>query len=208
VGQWGLTAPALETMCMSEQAGREERGSLEVITGCMFSGKSERLVRRLAEARAEGLTAVAFKHSSDNRYGRQSINTHNGGQCEAIGVSDARQIPDLAGSAGFIAIDEAQFFGRELVEVCQQLMSAGKDLVVAGLDLDSWGRPFGPMPELAEMADRATWLYAVCARCGQTADHTQRVAPIDPGGTMIGGAEAYEPRCAACFEAPPIELRR
>jgi thymidine kinase len=192
---------------MSDESARPGRGSMEVITGCMFSGKSELLLARLAHAWARGVSAVAFKHASDNRYGRQDINSHNGQRAEAICVPEASRILELAAGVGLIAVDEGQFFGSELVDVCRQLLLLGSDVVVAGLDLDSWGLPFGPMPELERMADRLTRLHAVCACCGQPADHTQRIAPIE-SGSMVGGAEAYEPRCAGCFKAPPAQLRR
>jgi thymidine kinase len=106
-----------------------------------------------------------------------------------------------------VLIDEAHFFTDDLVDVCQKLAGQGRELIVAGLDLDSWGLPFDHMPDLETIADTITRTYAVCSACGARADHTQRLVPVE-GQTMIGGSEAYEARCAKCFQAPPIELRR
>lgn len=188
--------------------GREQgnRGSLTVVVGCMFSGKSEFLVSQLEEAARRGRATAAFKHSSDNRYCHRDIASHTGRRFRAMAVPDASRIADLAKAAEVVAIDEGQFFAEDLVDVCRELVVSGKEVLVAGLDLDSWGLPFGPMPGLAGTADRVIRLQAVCARCGRPADHTQRVAPIT-GQKMVGGADCYEPRCAACFEAPPIEKR-
>lgn len=177
-----------------------------MVTGCMFSGKSEFLLSRLEEAGRAGLATAAFKHSSDNRYDHREIVSHNGRRLDAGAVPDASQLVDLSEKADLVVVDEGQFFGADLSEACRELRSRGKQVVVAGLDLDSWGLPFGPMPELTQAADRVVHLEAVCACCGKPADHTQRLAPI-AGQKMIGGPECYEPRCAACFRAPPIELR-
>ena len=191
---------------MNGDAGQPGRGSLVVVTGCMFSGKSEFLVARLDEAGRTGRSTAAFKHSSDNRYTRRGIITHNGRRFRAVAVPDASRMVEMAGNADLVVVDEAQFFGGDLVEVCRHLATSGREVVVAGLDLDSWGLPFGPMPDLLQIADRVVHLHSVCARCGKEADHTQRLAPI-AGQKMVGGTDCYEPRCAACFLAPPIELR-
>lgn len=173
----------------------------------MFSGKSERVVGQLRAAREEGRRVVAFKHASDDRYAARQIVTHSGQRIDAVPVRDPNRILDLTADASLIAIDEAQFFGDELVDVCRALAAQGRDVIVAGLDLDSWGLPFGPMPGVAAIADEVVTTHGVCARCGSIADHTQRLTPV-AGQTMIGGPESYEPRCAACFEPPPAELRR
>ncbi len=173
----------------------------------MFSGKSERLLNRVAEARARSVPVAVFKHASDDRYAEHQIVTHSGRRTEAIALSSASQIPERAGDAKLIVIDEAQFFADDLVAVCQRLVEQGRDVMVAGLDRDSWGEPFGPIPGIEAIADRVTPTRAVCSVCGQVAEYTQRLAPVE-GEKMIGGAESYEPRCARCFRAPPIELRR
>jgi len=184
-----------------------KRGSLELICGCMFSGKSERLLARIAEARQRGIPVAAFKHASDDRYVKRQIVTHSGRRADAIALASAAPIPELAGDARLIVIDEAQFFGPDLIPTCRRLVEQGRDVVVAGLNRDSWGQPFGPVPQVEAMADHVTRTRAVCSVCGAVAEYTQRLAPVGVG-SMIGGPEAYEPRCEKCFRAPPPELRR
>jgi len=185
---------------------RDQLGRIEVICGCMFSGKSERLLKRLAEAQSHSTPITAFKHASDDRYGQTQIVTHSGHRTKAVPVSSPARILELVGQAELIAIDEAQFFDLDLVQTCCRIREMGLTVVVAGLDRDAWGEPFGPIPGLAEIADELTRTEAVCSVCGSTADHTQRLAPVE-GSKMIGGPESYEPRCAQCFEPPPAELR-
>ena len=182
-------------------------GRLELICGCMFSGKSLYLVEQVRQARSAGLKVAVFKHADDDRYGRLQIVAHGGQRTEAMPLVNASRLGELAGEAEVVVIDEAQFFGLDLVPACQALARAGRRVIVAGLDRNSWGEPFGPVPALAEVADQVTRTQAVCARCGAPADYTQRLVPVEDR-TMIGGAESYEPRCARCFQVPPIELRR
>lgn len=182
-------------------------GRLILIRGCMFSGKSERLLDRLQAARGSGRRVVAFKHASDDRYAAAQIVTHDGRRAEAFAAGEASEIWKLAAEADWVGIDEGQFFDAGLIDVCRRLVERGCDVVVAGLDLDSWGRPFGPMPQLAEIADEVVETYGRCARCGGIANRTQRLVAVE-GQKMVGGPESYECRCAACFEAPPAELRR
>lgn len=183
------------------------RGTIEFICGCMFSGKTLLLMERVAAARNNDIPVAVFKHASDDRYAEHQLVSHNGHRIGATPLVQAARLRELAGEARLIAIDEVQFFGPELLEIVQDLAGSGRDVVLAGLDLDSWGLPFGPASELQRTADRVTHTYARCAVCGEKADHTQRVLPVE-GQKMVGGAEAYEPRCTRCFEAPPPELRR
>jgi len=187
--------------------GTTRRGQIELICGPMFSGKTEALLKRLAEARVRSVPLAAFKHAHDDRYDGQELVTHSGLRTEARAVAAAAEILNLARDARLVVIDEAQFFGIDLVGVCQQLVEGGRTVVVAGLDLDSWGQPFGPVPYIEQIADVVTRTQSTCAVCGKVADHTQRIAPI-AGLCMIGGPEAYQARCAKCFVAPPVELRR
>ncbi|MEP0842586.1 MAG: thymidine kinase [Phycisphaerae bacterium] len=187
------------------QTGR--RGRIELICGPMFSGKSERLLDRLAEAGRRGEAAAAFKHAADDRYHPEQIVTHGGRRRAARPVASAGQIRAAVGDARLVVIDEAQFFDLDLVEACRRLAEEGRTVLVAGLDRDSWGRPFGPMPHLERIADQVTRTVGTCARCGAPAVRTQRLAPIE-GPRMIGGPEAYEPRCLDCFVPPPVEPRR
>lgn len=183
------------------------RGRIELICGCMFSGKSERLVGRVEQARTAGVAVAAFKHTCDDRYAVDQIVTHGGLRVPAQGVADPSEILRMVGGARLVVIDEAQFFTAGLADACRRLADEGRDVVVAGLNRDCWGLPFGSMPEMEVLADQVTRTRAACARCGRPADYTFRRLPID-GKTMVGGPEAYEPRCGECFEAPPIELRR
>lgn len=194
-----------ETTKLSAEA--TECGRIELVCGCMFSGKSLQLMDRVRQARQAGLKVAAFKHASDDRYGQTHIVTHNGQRMEATPVASADRIASLAGDANVIAIDEGQFFDSSLVDACQRMARAGRVVIVAGLDRDSWGLPFGPIPALAEIADQVTRTTAVCARCGQPAEYTQRLVPV-ADRTMIGGRESYEPRCSRCFQPPPADLRR
>lgn len=178
-----------------------------LICGCMFSGKTDRLIEWLDRAKRLGITAKAFKHARDYRYAVGQLVSHDGLRASAVPVMDAGGIWERAGDARLIMIDEAQFFGSDLVDVCRRLADQGREVVVAGLDRDSWGLPFGPVPALVRMADEVLYIQSVCARCGEVADHTQRTAPIEERD-MIGGAESYEPRCGKCFQPPPLELRR
>jgi thymidine kinase len=180
------------------------RGRIEVICGCMFSGKSELLIRRVRAARSAGVPAAAFKHASDDRYDPVAVVTHSGWREPAVPARSAGWIGAQVGEARLVAVDEAQFFDAGLVGLCQSLASEGREVVVAGLDRNAWGQPFGPMPELERICDVATRMRAVCARCGAEAAFTQRTTPIR-GDRMIGGRENYEPRCGACFRPPPVE---
>jgi thymidine kinase len=182
-------------------------GTIELICGCMFSGKTELLLERLAEARVRELAVAVFKHANDQRYALHELVSHSGRRCEAKAVTSAEEILAGVGMARLVLVDEAQFFGSDLPDVCRILAARGCVVVVAGLDRDAWGQPFGPIPRIAADAQVVTRMRAVCGACGETAEYTQRLTPIE-GDSMIGGIGVYEPRCAVCFRAPPIELRR
>lgn len=184
-----------------------EPGHIEVICGCMFSGKTSVLLDRIAQARAGRVQIHAFKHASDTRYAKECLCAHSGRSAEAVAIDCAEEIEACVNEPGLIAVDEGQFFDDTLPTVCRNLARRGHAVVVAGLDLDSWGLPFAAMQELIGQADHVTRLTARCAVCGQPAERTQRLAPVT-GDSMVAGATAYEPRCIACFSAPPITLRR
>jgi thymidine kinase len=183
-----------------------QHGYIELICGCMFSGKSKLLLRRLADARKQGLEVIAFKHASDDRYSATCLVTHDGGQFEAIPVKSPHKFLMYAKYADLIAVDEVQFFGPELADVTRQCADQGKIVLLSGLDLDSWGLPFGAMPEIEAACDKITRLEGTCSICGKSATHTQRITPIK--GRMIGGKGNFEPRCSKHFSAPPLPLRR
>lgn len=184
-----------------------EPGHMEVICGCMFSGKTSALMDRIAEARSVRKPVYAFKHACDTRYEERCICAHSGQWMDALPVKSASELRELVSESGLIAIDEGQFFDESLLDVSLDLVKQGHRVVVAGLDLDCWGLPFDVMSELIARADRVRRLEGVCTVCGRPANRTQRIAPITDE-SMVGGSVAYEPRCAACFVAPPLALRR
>lgn len=185
----------------SSYAAAPPRGRLTVIQGCMFSGKTTELLRRL-DCSPPGETA-AFKHVADNRYRDDAIVSHGGKAHPAVGLDDAASIPGrVRDRTKLVAIDEGHFFGPSLAECSRALTGRGIDVAIALLDLDSWGRPFPVAAELAAMADEPILKHAVCARCGGIGERTQRLTPIIDGN-MVGGAESYQPRCRACWTPPP-----
>lgn len=173
-------------------------GAIEVIRGCMFSGKTARLIEELNAARAAGLTVIAFKHASDKRYAPTELATHDGQRFPAHSVSDAETILAASGVADVIGVDEGQFFGTPLVGACERLRAAGRRVIVAGIDYNVWGKPFEPMPDLKAVADRVVTLRIPCTVCGKPAPFTQRMVPV-VDGQWVGGLSEYEPRCENCF---------
>lgn len=176
-------------------------GTLTTITGCMFSGKTTDLLRRLESA--GDCNVAAFKHAIDDRYQTHLIVTHGGKALAATSVDCARDIEAaLPAGANIIGIDEAHFFDAGLFSVVGELVRAGKHVLVTALSTDSWGKPFPVVDRLVEMASESVSLTATCARCGDIATRTQRRTPI-VNGDMVGGAESYEPRCRTCWAPPP-----
>lgn len=180
-------------------------GRLEVISGCMFSGKTRILIQRASEAARAGMRVVAPKHASDDRYDRFAIVSHDGERLAARRVISSQDLRDAAAPADLVVIDEAQFFDARLPNGCRRLVEAGKQVIVAGLNRDSRGRPFEPVPRLESLPDGLTRTAAACAVCGCRAEYTQRLTPIS--GSVIGGKGDYEPRCERCFAAPPAGPR-
>lgn len=186
----------------------QKSGHVEVICGCMFSGKTEELIRRLRRAGFAHQVIQVFSHSLDIRYGEAKVASHNGLDWQAVAVSAADQIlVQLDPKATVVAIDEAQFFDRRITGVAQTLAESGRRVIVAGLDLDFRGEPFGPMPLLVVQADRVDKLSAICVVCGGPATRTQRLingqpAPYDSMQIQVGGKNAYEARCRHCHEVP------
>jgi len=182
----------------------EPSGSLDLISGCMFSGKTQELIRRLDQARFAGSTIQAFKPALDDRYALEAVASHREVRFPAIAVPDVGALQDqLRDDTRVVGIDEAQFFGPDIVSLVAELADRGRHVIVAGLDLDFLARPFGPMPLLAAYADRLTKLQASCQYpgCGsRQASRTQRLldgepAPVDSPLVVIGGAATYEARC-------------
>jgi thymidine kinase len=164
----------------------------------MFAGKTARLIQRLQAAKAAGRRVSAFKHPLDSRYAPTELATHDGRRFPAQTVPDAAMVEVRAAAAEVVGIDEGQFFGPELLEICESLRKQGRHVIVAGIDHDTWGQPFAPFPQLKEVADSVELLHTPCRVCGEPARYSQRMIPV-VDGQMVGGPEAYEPRCANCF---------
>jgi len=175
-------------------------GWIEVVCGPMFSGKSEELIRRLRRAMIARKRVQVFKPVLDRRYSLDEIVSHADSRMKSEVVANAAGIlATLDWRTEVVGVDEANFFGPELVEVVEQLADSGKQVIVAGLDTDYMGRPFAPMPDLLCRAESITKTLAICVRCGNPAKHTQRLT----GGEdliVVGAAGAYEARCRRCFE--------
>lgn len=181
-------------------------GQLEVICGPMFSGKSEELIRRLRRAKIAQQAVITFKPQIDNRYGLEYVVSHNGSKVDAKPLENVFDIIEIvnANDATVIGIDEAQFFAPELISVVCKLIHDKKRVIVAGLDLDFRGAPFGCMPALLAIADKVTKLHAICTECGHDAHFSQRLvngspAKYDDPIVMIGAQEAYQARCRGCY---------
>ena len=181
------------------KAGQNTTGWVEVIAGSMFSGKSEELIRRLRRARIARLKVQVFKPEIDVRFSRDHIVSHSEMRHESSAVRNAREILELLDPATeVVGIDEAQFFDNDLVEVVNTLAARGVRVIVAGLDQDYTGRPFEPMPQLLAVAEYITKTHAICVRCGQPANYSQRTVNVE-GQVVVGASDAYEARCRACF---------
>ncbi len=189
-------------------------GRLEVITGCMFSGKTEELIRRLERVRIARGKILLFKPTIDDRYSTEAVVTHYGREFAAYllppGEETVEKLTEIAGSHALaestvVAFDEGNFFSERFPDLCEQLVEMGKRVIVAGLDLTFAGKPFGPMPTLMALADEVVKLHAVCVKCGAPATRSQRLIngrPAPPSDTVIkvGGSEVYEARCRDCYE--------
>jgi len=175
-------------------------GWIEIVSGPMFSGKSEELIRRLRRAKIARKRVQAFKPVIDDRYSATEIVSHGDQRMDSVVVSSAREIIEkLDWRTQVVGVDEANFFGADLVDVATQLADTGKQVVIAGLDTDYLGRPFTPMPELLCVAESITKMLAICMRCGNPAKHTQRLVESSDL-IVVGAAGMYEARCRRCFE--------
>ncbi|MFD0942330.1 thymidine kinase [Savagea faecisuis] len=186
-------------------------GWIEVICGSMFSGKSEELIRRVRRAQFAKQKIAVFKPVIDNRYSEEAIVSHDGTEALAMPIDRSRTMLDeVDASYDVIAIDEAQFFDSDLPEVASTLAERGFRVILAGLDQDFRGEPFGPMPRLMAIAEHVTKLQAVCTVCGSPSSRTQRLidgqpAYYDDPVILVGAQEAYEPRCRAHHIVPRRE---
>ena len=176
----------------------ERRGSIEVICGSMFSGKTEELIRRLKRVKIANLRAEIFKPKIDVRYDVQNIVSHDEKAIQSTPIDNSQTILLLHGEADVIGIDEAQFFDDQLPDVCDQLALKGIRIIVAGLDMDYTGKPFGQMPFMLAKADFITKLHAICMKCGQIANYSYRKKPNNTQ-VLLGEKDLYEPRCRKCY---------
>ena len=176
----------------------QKSGWIEVVCGSMFSGKTEELIRRLKRAKIANQSVGIFKPLLDNRYHSSKIVSHDENAIQAKGIASAIDILKDAESFNVIGIDEAQFFDKEIVTVVDQLANQGKRIIVAGLDMDYTGIPFGPMPNLLSIANFVTKLHAVCMKCGGVASYSYRTSS-NTDQVVIGEKEHYEARCRSCF---------
>ncbi|MBO8151408.1 MAG: thymidine kinase [Candidatus Neomarinimicrobiota bacterium] len=176
-------------------------GWIEVICGSMFSGKTEELIRRLRRALIAKQRVAIFKPRIDSRYSNNHIVSHNKQMIPSISVEKPIEILKLAKDAQVLGIDEAQFFDESLVDICKELACQGKRVIVAGLDKDYRGKPFEPMPQLLCEAEYITKTLAICVKCGNPANYTQRIVKSKEL-VLLGATEVYEARCRACFEPP------
>ena len=187
---------------------KHTQGSIEVVCGSMFSGKTDELIRRLVRATIAKQKVQVFKPAIDIRYAVEKVTSHAGSNFDAIPVEKAADIRNkLDSDATVVAIDEAQFFDFEIVDVSQELASRGVRVLVAGLDTDFRGEPFGPMPILMSMAEDVDKLHAICMVCGGEASRTQRLvngkpARYDDPVVIVGASELYEARCRIHHEVP------
>jgi len=187
---------------------KHHTGSIEVITGSMFCGKTDELIRRLRRATIARQKVQVFKPVIDTRYAVEKVTSHAGSEFDAQPVQTAKEIFDLlASDTTVVGIDEAQFFDPEIIQIAQKLADHGKRVIVAGLDTDFRGEPFGPMPFLMAKAEVVDKLHAICMVCGEAASRTQRLVNGKPANyhdpvVIVGAAELYEARCRKHHEVP------
>ncbi len=190
---------------------RQQGGWIEVVTGVMFSGKSEELMRRVRRSLIAGRQVQVFKSHLDDRYrGRFQVSSHAGSGLEATPVSSSVEIAErIRGGVHVVAIDEAQFLDLGIVLVVNDLADRGVRVILSGTDMDFRGEPFGPIPHLLAIAEQVDKLHAICVRCGELATRNQRLidgvpAPAEGPTIHVGGSESYEARCRRCHEVPPV----
>lgn len=184
-----------------EKTGQEHKrkGSIEIICGSMFSGKTEELIRRLKRAQLAKMKVEIFKPSVDTRYHEEMVVSHDETAIHSTPVPSSSNILLLAGDVEVVGIDEAQFFDDELVNVCNELANQGIRVIVAGLDMDYLGKPFGPIPQLMAVAEYVTKVHAICMKCGDLANYSHRITENN-NLVLLGETDSYEPLCRSCFQ--------
>lgn len=177
---------------------RVEKGWIEVICGSMFSGKTEELIRRINRAKIANQKVLIFKPQIDIRYDEKKVVSHNANSVDSMPISHSSKILELAGNAEVVGIDEAQFFDLDLPKVCNKLAEKKVRVILAGLDMDFQGKPFGPMPTLLAMAEYVTKVHAICMQCGGVAGYTFKKVHNEQT-VELGEKDLYEARCRTCF---------
>lgn len=177
----------------------QRSGWIEVICGSMFSGKTEELIRRLKRAQIANQSVQIFKPHKDTRYDDVKVVSHDSNFLESTPVKSSSEIYDKLNQVNVVGVDEAQFFDKELVGVCQKLAVRGIRVIVAGLDMDFRGIPFGPIPDLLAVSEYITKVHAICPHCGSLANHSYRLS-TEKETVVLGEKDKYEPRCRICFE--------
>lgn len=176
----------------------QQQGRIEVICGSMFSGKTEELIRRLKRARIARQRVEIYKPAIDTRYSDNDVVSHDANSIPSTPVESDRSILLMASDAQVVGIDEAQFFDEAIVEVCNELANSGKRVIVAGLDMDFKGIPFGPMPQLMAIAEDVTKVHAICVKCGNLAHVSHRIVKAEQR-VLLGEQHEYEPLCRQCY---------
>lgn len=177
----------------------QRSGWLEVICGSMFSGKTEELIRRIKRAKIANQNVQIFKPQTDVRYDKNDVVSHDANKVLSIPVSNSLEIFDHLDNINVVGIDEAQFFDDQLPDVCKKLALRGYRVIIAGLDMDYKGRPFGPIPHLLSIAEYITKVHAICPHCGNLATNSYRLSS-EEGTVVLGEKDKYEPRCRICYE--------
>lgn len=178
--------------------GSKRRGWIEVICGSMFSGKTEELIRRLKRARFAKQRVEIFKPQIDTRYSVEDVVSHDSNTIPSTPVTSSGNILLLASDVDVIGIDEAQFFDNNLVDVCNKLADQGIRVIVAGLDMDFLGKPFGPIPQIMACAEHVSKVHAICVKCGNLAQYSHRLTDTEKL-VLLGETDVYEPLCRSCF---------
>lgn len=176
----------------------QRSGWIEVICGSMFSGKTEELIRRMRRAKIANQKVVIFKPLSDIRYNEKNVVSHDFNTIESVPIRSSKDISRQVSGIEVVGIDEAQFFDMDLPEVCQQIALRGIRVIIAGLDMDYLGRPFGPIPNLLAIAEYITKVHAICPHCGNLATHSYRLTD-ETDTVVLGEKDKYEPRCRTCY---------
>jgi thymidine kinase len=190
----------IKLMFLEQKGNKKNRkGWIEVVCGSMFSGKTEELIRRLRRAQYANQQVQIFKPTVDSRYHQENVVSHNKNAIQSKAVSSSNDILELSNNIEVIGVDEAQFFDEHLPEVCMKLANNGIRVIVAGLDMDFKGKPFGPIPNLMAVAEFVSKVHAICLGCGDLAQFSHRKTKED-GLVLLGETQEYEPLCRKCFQ--------